>query len=122
MIFTPAGKPHPPRKEVVINRCVASFTEHMNPGWQKSRHTGGSYTLLLSPCGHTVNRKISQGLPDKAKCHRCTESANGRTVVETRYDTEKLMATVETWDAETQLPVRVERSMTPEEIKYWVRD
>lgn len=84
-----------------IWRTVSKVTQHMRPGHEKSRFTGGSYRLHL-PCGHDPMRKISAGIPERARCYRC-EQLQGGAVSTTSWPHEPTER-VETWDAATQLP------------------
>jgi len=87
--------------EKQIRRKIVKVHRHMNRGWQKSVHTGGSYTFDLE-CGHTHGRKISGGIPKTmtVRCDSCMSRARGS--VETRGTTR------ETWDPIKQWPVRTE--------------
>lgn len=88
----------------------------MNKGWQKSRFTGGSLFATLE-CGHTIRRKLSDGVPKRANCRECRDLRNG--AESSRRDLQTNRITVESWDADTGMPKRVTRPMTPEEIREW---
>ena len=87
-----------------IWRKVLGSTEHLNPGAHKSRYTGGRTHLTLEGCGHELYRKISQGVPAKARCSEC-ERLSTSTGTSTLYHGDGTK-TVTTWNAELGLPHR----------------
>lgn len=104
-----------------IRRRIVGTHDSMNPGWQKSRFTGGSRILHLE-CGHEVRKKQSSAFPitGKVQCSDCTSLQKGTTRF--KFHTERREAEVETWDASRGWPVRTMRPMTPEEIAKWCNE
>lgn len=99
-----------------IWREVLRSEEHRNPGFEKSWAVGGSIRLFLV-CGHEVSRKLSQGVPRRTRCRDC-ERVRGGSVGMTR-DLKTNLLTVEDWDPERNLPRRITRPMTTDEIAEW---
>lgn len=98
-----------------IWRKVVSTTTRMNPGAGKSRFVGGSVRLDLE-CGHEWHRKISQGVPDRARCSACESLRRGATRISYNLDGTQ---TEETWDAVTNELVRTTTLQTAETRARW---
>jgi hypothetical protein len=86
-----------------IWRTIVTQTVRDNPGYEKSWAVGGSRTLQLI-CGHDSPRKQSVAVPKRVRCKTCESRRNGSVETRTHLDGSE---TVETWDAETQMPKRV---------------
>lgn len=102
-----------------IWRQVVQTKSHCNPGYWKHWAVGGSYVLMLE-CGHTGVKKFSQGVPKRMACRSCysLKHYGGETK---RFNLHARTVDVETWDPSTELPRRITRPMTQEEITEWVR-
>lgn len=91
-------------------RKIDNRSVFMNKGHEKSRFTGGSVRIQLKGCGHSVRRKLSQGLPEKIRCRECEQARDGHGTTRLKHGDGPWINI--SWDHETQLPV-----YTPEQTK-----
>ena len=99
-------------------RKVTKTKDCPNPGFEKHWAVGGSRLCTLE-CGHEWPIKMSRKVPERMRCRDCGMLMSG--APRTSFNVRSRTAEVETWNAETQMPVRTKRPMTSAEVVFWSR-